>query len=184
MHVAPACAGSNHFESYVCSLILHFYQRLFSELEVLNHDLIAIIWQILRQEFIALQTKIPSSPGTVTLVCTMIALKAGWAASLPRLVIQAAMATWALCFMDYSSLKCTTFMPLDMSDDFKSTTEEKKHDQKQNFSARHSDKQATWSYGDHEQPEQKHMLRTSDGGRRVETISLVFPKVNLPPSQY
>jgi hypothetical protein len=123
MHVAPAYAGSNH--SYVCSLILHFYQRLFSELEVLNHDLIAIIWQILRQEFIALQTKIPSSPGTVTLVCTMIALKAGWAASLPRLVIQAAMATWALCFMDYSSLKCTTFMPLDMSDDFKSTTEEK-----------------------------------------------------------
>jgi hypothetical protein len=37
VHVAPAYAGSgegsDHFGSYVCSLSLHFYKRLFSGLE-------------------------------------------------------------------------------------------------------------------------------------------------------
>jgi hypothetical protein len=29
VHVAPACAGSDHFGSYVCSISLHFCKRLF-----------------------------------------------------------------------------------------------------------------------------------------------------------
>jgi hypothetical protein len=33
VHVAPACAGSDHFGSYIRSLSLHFYKRLFLGLE-------------------------------------------------------------------------------------------------------------------------------------------------------
>jgi hypothetical protein len=33
VHIAPACAGSDHFGSYVRSLSLHFFKRLFSGLE-------------------------------------------------------------------------------------------------------------------------------------------------------
>jgi hypothetical protein len=33
VHVAPACAGSDHFGSYVCNLSLHFCQRLFPGIE-------------------------------------------------------------------------------------------------------------------------------------------------------
>jgi hypothetical protein len=33
VHIAPACAGSDHFGSYVHSLSLHFYKRLFPGLE-------------------------------------------------------------------------------------------------------------------------------------------------------
>jgi hypothetical protein len=33
MHVAPACAGSNYFGSYVRNLSLYFCQRLFLVLE-------------------------------------------------------------------------------------------------------------------------------------------------------
>jgi hypothetical protein len=33
VHVAPACAGSDHFGSDVCSLSLHFCKRLFPGLE-------------------------------------------------------------------------------------------------------------------------------------------------------
>jgi hypothetical protein len=93
--------------------------------QIIWYMVISLAWQLLRLEFIALRTKISSSPRAVTLVCTTIALKAGWVVSLPRLVVHAAMATWALCFMDYSYLKCRNCMPLDMWDDFKSTKEEK-----------------------------------------------------------
>jgi hypothetical protein len=34
-HVAPAYIVSDHFESYVCSLFLYFYNRLFLELETI-----------------------------------------------------------------------------------------------------------------------------------------------------
>jgi hypothetical protein len=41
VHVAPACVeygeGSNHFGSSVRSLSLHFYKRLFQDLNPLNH---------------------------------------------------------------------------------------------------------------------------------------------------
>jgi hypothetical protein len=33
VHVAPACIGSDHFGSYVRSISLHFYKRLFPGLE-------------------------------------------------------------------------------------------------------------------------------------------------------
>jgi hypothetical protein len=33
VHIAPACAGSNRFGSYVCSISLHFCKRLFPRLE-------------------------------------------------------------------------------------------------------------------------------------------------------
>jgi hypothetical protein len=45
VHIAPTCAGSDHFGSYVYSIFLHFYKRLFQGLELM------ISWsQLTRQQ--------------------------------------------------------------------------------------------------------------------------------------
>jgi hypothetical protein len=66
MHVAPACAGFDHFRSYVRSLSLHFCKRLFLGL---THDLMVTRQQLHRCAKAPLQNTGKGSPVHVAPTC-------------------------------------------------------------------------------------------------------------------
>jgi hypothetical protein len=76
----------------------------------------------------------------VALVYTTIP-KPGRATPLPRLVVHAAMANTSIVFHGL------LIRPLDMSNEYKSTTTDRNIGREKNYSASHSDKQAPCTWG-------------------------------------